>query len=138
MTGYTLEHLRAQGFSHPGFQHILMLQDLFEHEGPNGRHIRLITKIMGESMSTFQRSFPNAQIPSPFVQRFAKQLLQAILVTACLVQLVYLLIHCDQTFLNLYGMVSSPFLPDSQKKKKAGGGLIRACVLRVGAAQEEV
>lgn len=73
-----LEHLRSKGASHPGAKHITMLKDSFEHEGPNGRHVCLIFKVMGESISTFQRSFPNARIPSPLVQRFAQQLLQAI------------------------------------------------------------
>lgn len=73
-----LQRLRSQGSALPGAQHITMLEDSFEHDGPNGRHVCLIFKVMGESMSTFQRSFPRAQIPSPLVQRFARHLLQAI------------------------------------------------------------
>lgn len=73
-----LQHLRTRGSSHPGSHHITMLEDSFEHEGPHGTHVCLIFKVMGESMSTFQKSFPNASIPSPLVQHFTTQLLQAI------------------------------------------------------------
>lgn len=73
-----LERLRAEGSSHPGSQHISMLEDFFHHDGPNGTPICLIFKVMGETAATFQKSFPQAQIPSPLVQRFASQLLQTI------------------------------------------------------------
>lgn len=72
-----LQHLQSKGSGHAGARHIAMLEDSFEHEGPNGKHMCLILKIMGESLSTFQKSFPSAQVPSPLVQRFAQQLLQA-------------------------------------------------------------
>lgn len=73
-----LEHLKTHGSQLPGAKHITMLEDSFEHERPNGRHMCLIFKVMGESMSTFRESFPNGQVPSPLIQRFATQLLQAI------------------------------------------------------------
>lgn len=73
-----LQHLRSRGSTHPSSKHITMLEDSFEHKGPNGAHTCLIFKVMGESMSTFQKSFPQAQTPSPLIQRFATQLLEAI------------------------------------------------------------
>jgi len=54
------------------------LEDSFEHQGPNGRHVCLVFKLMGESLKTFKNWFPNDMIPNPLVQRFTIQLLQAI------------------------------------------------------------
>lgn len=73
-----MERLRKEGYDDPGSRHITMLQDSFEHGGPNGRHVCLIFQVLGESISTFQKSFPQAQIPSPLAQHFSEQLLRAI------------------------------------------------------------
>lgn len=73
-----LERLRTQGSQHPGSRHITMLEDSFEHEGPNGRHVCLIFKAMGESLSAFREKFEDGIIPSRLVQRIAQQLLQAL------------------------------------------------------------
>lgn len=73
-----LQYLKEGGSNHPGYQHISILQDSFTHKGPNGDHVCLIFKIMGESLSTFRGWFDERKIPTPLMQRFTKQLLQAL------------------------------------------------------------
>jgi len=55
-----------------------MLEDYFEHVGPNGRHSRLIFQVMGESLSSFRQSFPHMSLPSPVVQKFTTYILKAL------------------------------------------------------------
>ncbi|KAL3420982.1 serine/threonine protein kinase [Phlyctema vagabunda] len=73
-----LKHLRGTPQEYPGYQYISTLQDHFEHQGPNGNHVCLVFKVMAESLRTFCSWFDGDQIPSPLVQKFTKQLLQAI------------------------------------------------------------
>lgn len=73
-----LKHLRTTGVTYPGSQFITTLEDSFEHEGTNGRHLCLVFKVMGESLSTFRKWLPRKELPSPLVQKFTEQLLQAI------------------------------------------------------------
>ena len=73
-----LYHLRSGDTNHLGYQHISILEDSFTHQGPNGSHVCLIFKVMGESLSTFRDWFDERMIPTPLVQRFTTQLLQAL------------------------------------------------------------
>lgn len=73
-----LTHLRAQSAQHEGARYISMLEDSFEHEGPNGRHVCLIFKLMAESLMTFKDWSDDGGIPAPLVHKFTKQLLQAV------------------------------------------------------------
>jgi serine/threonine-protein kinase SRPK3 len=73
-----LQHLRKADPYHPGYKYISVLEDSFTHEGPNGSHVCLIFKVMGESLSTFRYWFTNHQIVSPVAARFTTQLLQAL------------------------------------------------------------
>jgi serine/threonine-protein kinase SRPK3 len=73
-----LQHLRLANVEHAGYPYISSLTDSFKHEGPNGVHVCLVFKVMGESLSTFRDWFPGGQMPAPLVQRFATQLLKAL------------------------------------------------------------
>ncbi|TVY51582.1 Serine/threonine-protein kinase SRPK [Lachnellula cervina] len=73
-----LRHLRNADIEHPGYKYISSLEDSFTHEGPNGSHVCLIFKVMGENLSTFRYWFGNGLILSPVAARFATQLLQAL------------------------------------------------------------
>ncbi len=73
-----LKHLKSKRSEHPGSGFITMLENYFEHVGSNGRHPCLAFKIMGESLSSFRRWFPDKQLPSLLVQKFTSQLLKAL------------------------------------------------------------
>lgn len=73
-----MQHLTASNPEHKGYQHISTLQDSFRHEGPNGTHVCLIMKLMGESLSTFTDWFENRTLSSPLVQLYTYQLMQAL------------------------------------------------------------
>ncbi|KAK3314436.1 kinase-like domain-containing protein [Apodospora peruviana] len=62
-----LRHVRIQGTSHRGANHILGLLDEFEHRGPNGNHMCLVVKPMGPDMTKYRRLFPKARIPLPML-----------------------------------------------------------------------
>jgi len=72
-----LQHLRKADIEHPGYKYISSLEDSFTHEGPNGSHVCLIFKVMGENLSTFRYWFGSGQILTPIAARFATQLLHA-------------------------------------------------------------
>lgn len=73
-----LQHLRNADINHAGYKYISKLEDSFIHERPNGSHVCLIFKVMGESLSTFRNWFSNGQILTPVAARFTTQLLQAL------------------------------------------------------------
>ncbi|PMD58532.1 kinase-like protein [Hyaloscypha bicolor E] len=55
--------------NHPGYEHVSILHDLFTYKGPNGDHICLIFDLYW---------FDERKIPTPLVQKFMRQLLQAL------------------------------------------------------------
>lgn len=73
-----LQHLQRFKNNYNGHQYISALENSFEHEGPNGKHVCLILNVMAESLSSFPSWFDEEQIPVPLVKRFVSQILQAI------------------------------------------------------------
>lgn len=75
-----LKHLQSAGSGsvHEGSKYVTTLEDSFEHEVPNGRHVCLIFKLMAESLLTFPEWFDDGGIPAPLVQHFTIQLLKAV------------------------------------------------------------
>ncbi|KAJ5008216.1 Serine/threonine-protein kinase SRPK [Colletotrichum sp. SAR 10_66] len=68
----------SKSATNPGTAHVLGLLDHFEHRGPNGDHLCLVSKPMGPNMSVFRTLFPKAKIPLPTMKRVSKQLLLAL------------------------------------------------------------
>lgn len=73
-----LRYFQKSNIEHVGYQYISALEDSFQHTGPNGCHVCLVFKVMGESFSTFRSWFAGRQVPSPLIQRFTTQLLHAL------------------------------------------------------------
>lgn len=73
-----LAQLRDHNPEHPGHGHILQLLDSFYHEGPNGQHMCLVYKAMGESVGYFLNRLPNKRTPLSLAKRISRQLLQAL------------------------------------------------------------
>ncbi|KAI8270202.1 Serine/threonine-protein kinase SRPK [Colletotrichum sp. SAR11_239] len=73
-----LLRLSSRSATNPGTAHVLSLLDHFEHRGPNGDHLCLVSKPMGPNMSVFRTLFPKAKIPVPTIKRVSKQLLLAL------------------------------------------------------------
>lgn len=72
-----LDRIKAQCIQHPGKSHILGLLDEFEHHGPNGCHVCLVFKAMGQDLSIYRRLFPGRRIPLPLLKQISRQLLLA-------------------------------------------------------------
>ena len=75
---YVINCLTKQNLDHPGHNHVINLHDSFFHEGPNGWHVCLVYKAMGESLSYFQNRLKDTRLPLPLMKRVARQLLQAL------------------------------------------------------------
>lgn len=73
-----LLNVTSKSATNPGTAHVLGLLDHFEHRGPNGDHLCLVSKPMGPDMSVFRTLFPKAKIPVPTMKRVSKQLLLAL------------------------------------------------------------
>ena len=73
-----LRHIRAQGASAPGSSNILSLLEEFEHHGPNGNHVCLVSEAMGPDMAEYRHLFSKARIPIVLMKSIAKQLLLAL------------------------------------------------------------
>lgn len=63
---------------HDGYAHVIPLLDAFVHEGPNGPHMCLVYKAVGESLSRFQTRFKDQRLPPHLARRVSRQLLQTL------------------------------------------------------------
>ena len=68
-----LQHVSAADPSQAGYKHVIQLLDNFEHTGPNGKHLCLIFKVMGESVGALRRRFPADQIPAALWKQITRQ-----------------------------------------------------------------
>jgi len=75
---YILQDLKCRDTNHPGHNHVISLLDSFYHEGPNGKHMCLVYKAMGERVGRMRIRFPDRKVPQPLTKRIARQLLQAL------------------------------------------------------------
>lgn len=71
-----LRHLEAvaQQDDHPGIDFTRLAQDIFEIEGPNGRHYCIASKPQGSSLRALQEAFPNAILPKALVKSLTHRL----------------------------------------------------------------
>ncbi|KAJ7682224.1 kinase-like protein [Mycena polygramma] len=65
--------------THPGFRHNIHLLDEFRVEGPYGRHLCLVTELLGESLDLYAQRFPRNRVPIPMVKTIMRQLILAIM-----------------------------------------------------------
>ena len=70
-----LEMLKMSDPKHEGYHHVLELLDWFIQDGPNGQHMCLVYKAMGETLRRFQARFPRQRFPAPLMKRISRQLL---------------------------------------------------------------
>ncbi|KAL3459104.1 kinase-like domain-containing protein [Aspergillus heterothallicus] len=70
-----LTHLRNGDRDQLGYNHVCHLLDDFVHKGPNGTHVCLVFKLMGETLRSFGAWFVESRLPTPVMRRFAIQLL---------------------------------------------------------------
>ncbi|KAL9125557.1 MAG: hypothetical protein Q9217_005256, partial [Psora testacea] len=64
----------AQEADHPGLEFTRLASDIFEIEGPSGRHCCIATKAQGTSLRTLQETFPNAILPKILVKSLIHRL----------------------------------------------------------------
>src|SRR5271156_4222051 len=70
-----LEKIATANPSHPGRQHIVSLQDHFEHSGPNGVHECLVFEALGESVLSTIKRYQYRGLPIHIVKQITKQVL---------------------------------------------------------------
>lgn len=64
----------AQEADHPGLDFTRLALDIFEIDGPSGRHYCIATKPQGGSLRTLQGAFPNAILPKGLVKSLTHRL----------------------------------------------------------------
>ncbi|KAJ7445490.1 kinase-like domain-containing protein [Mycena galericulata] len=65
--------------THPGFRHNLHLLDEFRLQGPNGRHLCLVTELLGERLDEYAKRFPHGRVPMAMIKMLSRQIINAIL-----------------------------------------------------------
>jgi serine/threonine protein kinase len=65
--------------THPGFRHNLHLLDEFRLQGPNGRHLCLVTELLGERLDQYAKRFPHGKVPMAIIKTLSRQIINAIL-----------------------------------------------------------
>lgn len=64
--------------THPGRNHVLHLLDHFVHTGPNGVHVCLVAKVLGNHLWNQTCRFKQRRLPVRVVKVVAKQLLEGL------------------------------------------------------------
>ena len=64
--------------THPGRNHVLHFLDHFTHTGPNGVHVCLVTKVLGNHLWNQACRFKQRRLPVRVVKVVAKQLLEGL------------------------------------------------------------
>jgi serine/threonine-protein kinase SRPK3 len=65
----------AKEADHPGLDFTRLANDIFEIDGPNGRHFCIATKLQGISLRSLQEIFANAIFPKTLVKSLVHRLL---------------------------------------------------------------
>ncbi|KAJ7442394.1 kinase-like protein [Mycena galericulata] len=65
--------------THPGFRHNLHLLDEFRLHGPNGRHLCLVTELLGERLDQYAKRFPRGRVPVAIIKTLSRQIINAVL-----------------------------------------------------------
>lgn len=60
---------------HAGYSHVMHLLDSFNHSGPYGSRLCLITEVLGENVQQLAIKFQNNVLPITAVKQMTKQLL---------------------------------------------------------------
>ncbi|KIM77248.1 hypothetical protein PILCRDRAFT_796290, partial [Piloderma croceum F 1598] len=70
-----LQRMRGQDIQHPGHSHVIQLRDHFYHEGPNGKHLCIVTELLSENLSSFSRRWNNERIPQSLAKVITRQII---------------------------------------------------------------
>lgn len=62
---------------HPGYKHISRLLDSFYHEGPNGRHLCIVTELLGPAVSCVADRSLDCRLDGSLARQVSQQLLHA-------------------------------------------------------------
>lgn len=68
----------AQLFDHPGLDFTRLAHDIFEVDGPSGRHYCIAAKPQGPSLRTLQETLPHAILPKLLVKSLIHRLFFAV------------------------------------------------------------
>ncbi|KAL6302252.1 kinase-like protein [Sparassis latifolia] len=63
---------------HPGRVHVIDLLDHFYIEGPNGKHLCLVTELLSENVYSFSTNWKDERMPIPLVKRITRQVILGI------------------------------------------------------------
>lgn len=74
-------YLKQQGNSDPTSKHVIALLDHFGHQGPNGKHVCIVSEVLGASVSNVLKTCPEYShgrrnfFPKSMVKRILRQVL---------------------------------------------------------------
>ncbi|KAJ6471897.1 kinase-like protein [Mycena sanguinolenta] len=74
-----LQRILTADPTHPGFRHNLHLLSQFHIYGPNGKHLCLVTELLGESLDQYTRRFSGGRIPLPKLRNIVRQVILAMM-----------------------------------------------------------
>ncbi|KAF4551881.1 Protein kinase domain-containing protein 21 [Elsinoe fawcettii] len=75
----TLKFMKESNSNHPGFQRLVKLHEVFQEEGPNGKHNCLVLDLTGPSVQDYiNRHVDGFRLPGQQAKSIAKQALQAL------------------------------------------------------------
>lgn len=69
-----LSEFAREADDHPGIDFTRLARDIFEIDGPYGRHYCIVTKPQGGSLRTLQETFTNAIFPKMLVKSLVHRL----------------------------------------------------------------
>ncbi|KAJ7071835.1 kinase-like domain-containing protein [Mycena belliarum] len=112
--------------THPGFRHNLHLLDEFRLQGPNGRHLCLVTELLGERLDQYAKRFPHGKVPMAIIKTLSHQIIKAILYLHEKCDIIHTACWADRVNEHFTDIIQSPELCAPEVVVGAGSGLIRS------------
>ena len=64
--------------NHPGYKHVLRMLDDFQIDGPNGRHMCIVSDVLGPNAKSVAEAYPNNRPDGQLARSVSRQLLLAV------------------------------------------------------------
>ena len=102
-------YLKQQGNSDPMSKHVITLLDYFEHQGPNGKHVCIVSEALSMNVSNLLNTCPEySHGPRTFFPKWmAKRILRQVLIGLCFLH-SHDVIHGDLHLGNILFAAPSP------------------------------
>jgi serine/threonine protein kinase len=107
-----LEKIASGPPGHAGFKHNMLYYDSFDFQGPHGRHLCMVTEVLGYSLDYVRKLYNSNRVPPSIVKRVTRQVLLGLdyLHTTCGI------VHAGEHVERLVGLILTVCRPQTRQR----------------------